>query len=196
MIEKSKRELIIEAAYHVFGSKGFQGAKMEEIADKAGVGKGTLYEYFQSKKNLYEEMYHAYMEKYFNNLGKNIENESTATNKVRLIIINHLFYMQKAKGLFMILEADHNSAKDLSPKIKKQLNNIYTDNHKQVVDIINAGINAGEFRKMDASLAANFLLSSITGMGHYLMFLKTDFDLEEVAGRVLDLFINGMKKQD
>lgn len=163
-----------------------------ELIIEAGVGKGTLYEYFKSKKNLYEEMYRWYMEKYFNSLAKNIENEITAIDKIRIIIQNHLYHIQKAKGLFMILEADHNN-KDLSPKIKQQLNDIYTNNHRQVKEIIDFGIQEGEFRKMDANLAANFLLSSIAGLGHSMMFLEIDHDHKEIADGVLDLFVNGMK---
>ena len=51
-----KRLRIIEAAVIVFSRKGFHRAKVEEIAEVAGVGKGTVYEYFKSKKELFLEM--------------------------------------------------------------------------------------------------------------------------------------------
>ncbi len=48
-----KETNIIEAAEHVFSEVGFKNAKMEDIAQKAGITKVTLYSYFQSKENLY-----------------------------------------------------------------------------------------------------------------------------------------------
>ncbi|SMB88450.1 transcriptional regulator, TetR family [Desulfonispora thiosulfatigenes DSM 11270] len=193
MCEKTKSQIIIEAAYEVFGNKGFQKARMEEIAEKAGVGKGTLYEYFKSKKDLYEEMYRWYIEKYFNSLGQNLDSQNTATDKIRIIIKNHLYHLHKAKNLFMRLEADHSCNMDLSPKIKVQLHNIYHNNFNEIKVIIETGINEGEFRNLDSSLAANFLLSSIAGMGHSMMFLNISYQPEEIADKILDLFINGMK---
>jgi len=54
--KEDKRIGILEAAGKVFYNQGFDGAKMEDIAKEAGIGKGTLYEYFVSKKQLFEEM--------------------------------------------------------------------------------------------------------------------------------------------
>ena len=45
-VKKGKRELILEAAINVFSTKGYHNTRMEEIASQAGVGKGTIYEYF------------------------------------------------------------------------------------------------------------------------------------------------------
>ena len=47
--EKGKREDILKAATEVFGSKGFYLANMIDIAERAGIGKATIYEYFKSK---------------------------------------------------------------------------------------------------------------------------------------------------
>lgn len=47
---------IIGAATAVFSQKGYAAARIEEIAQRAGVGKGTVYEYFESKQHLFEEM--------------------------------------------------------------------------------------------------------------------------------------------
>ncbi len=48
-----KEKNIIDAAIVVFGEVGFKNAKMEDIAQLAGITKVTLYAYFQSKENLY-----------------------------------------------------------------------------------------------------------------------------------------------
>ncbi len=49
-----KRQEIVNAARIVFAARGFSAATLDEIADRAEFGKGTLYNYFQSKEELFE----------------------------------------------------------------------------------------------------------------------------------------------
>ena len=48
-----KRESIVQAAIEVFGKKDFQSASISEIAEKAGVADGTIYQYFRNKEDLF-----------------------------------------------------------------------------------------------------------------------------------------------
>ncbi|MBE9115908.1 TetR/AcrR family transcriptional regulator [Lusitaniella coriacea LEGE 07157] len=53
IVDKEQKRLeIVEAALQVFGRKGYQGSRMSDIAQEAGIGKGTIYEYFNSKDEL------------------------------------------------------------------------------------------------------------------------------------------------
>jgi AcrR family transcriptional regulator len=54
--ENAKRRQILEGARQVFLARGFDGASMGEIAKVAGVSKGTLYVYFDSKESLFEAL--------------------------------------------------------------------------------------------------------------------------------------------
>lgn len=49
---------IVAAALTVFGEKGFAGARMEEIAQRAGVSKGTVYLYFETKSDIFRAVVH------------------------------------------------------------------------------------------------------------------------------------------
>src|SRR5829696_1870388 len=46
---------IVEAALQVFGERGLANARLEDIAKRAGLSKGTIYLYFQSKEELFRE---------------------------------------------------------------------------------------------------------------------------------------------
>jgi len=48
-----KAKLITEAAAAVFAERGFRSARVADIAERAGIGKGTVYEYFRSKEDLF-----------------------------------------------------------------------------------------------------------------------------------------------
>jgi AcrR family transcriptional regulator len=55
--DSAKRRQIMTGAQAVFLAQGFDGASMGEIARKAGVSKGTLYVYFESKEQLFEAIF-------------------------------------------------------------------------------------------------------------------------------------------
>lgn len=51
-----RREAILDAALIVFADRGFEAARLDDVAAKAGVAKGTLYLYFKDKEALFEEV--------------------------------------------------------------------------------------------------------------------------------------------
>ena len=54
--KKSKKELLFSAAMSIIGERGYAGASVDEIAAKAGVAKGVVYYYFDSKAALAEQL--------------------------------------------------------------------------------------------------------------------------------------------
>ena len=57
MVKNDKREEIVRAALELIAENGFHGAPMTMIAEKAGVGAGTIYRYFENKDVLINELY-------------------------------------------------------------------------------------------------------------------------------------------
>ena len=56
---QNTEQKILESARKVFLRKGYQGSRMQEIADEAGINKAMLHYYFRSKKKLFEEIFDA-----------------------------------------------------------------------------------------------------------------------------------------
>src|SRR6187455_3729116 len=54
-----RREAILAAALDEFSSRGFEAARLEDVARRAGVAKGTIYLYFRDKENLFQELVRA-----------------------------------------------------------------------------------------------------------------------------------------
>ena len=57
-----KQRAILEAALQVFAEKGVAGTKIAEVAQRAGVGKGTIYEYYRSKEDLFFAVFEKYVD--------------------------------------------------------------------------------------------------------------------------------------
>lgn len=63
---------IVAAALEVFGEKGFAGARIEEIARRAGVSKGTLYLYFETKSDIFRAVVHDAISPNIDEVGRTI----------------------------------------------------------------------------------------------------------------------------
>jgi AcrR family transcriptional regulator len=53
---EARRQAILEAALDVFAAEGFAAARLDHVADRAGVAKGTIYLHFKDKQDLFEQM--------------------------------------------------------------------------------------------------------------------------------------------
>ena len=88
-IKEEKREIIISTALNLFAEKGFYNTSMEKIAKQASISKGLIYNYFESKDVLLEEIIRTFVEtswRYFdiNNDGILTNEEFLAMKKVLL----------------------------------------------------------------------------------------------------------------
>lgn len=52
----ARREAILDAALDEFTERGFAGARLEDVARRAGIAKGTIYLYFRDKESLFQEL--------------------------------------------------------------------------------------------------------------------------------------------
>lgn len=77
-----KRIRIVQAAIETFGKVGFDAASMAEIAAKAGVAKGTLYLYYPSKEQLFEEAYQQCQSERLQACGLDTESDLTIMQKL------------------------------------------------------------------------------------------------------------------
>src|SRR6478672_4799027 len=57
--QPGKREAILAAALEEFSSRGFAAARLDDMAKRAGVAKGTIYLYFRDKETLFQELVRA-----------------------------------------------------------------------------------------------------------------------------------------
>lgn len=79
--EKLTEDKIAEAAREVFVEKGMAGARMQEIADKAGINKSLLHYYFRSKEKLFDFVFATIMSKIGGMLTRIMEDGVTIENK-------------------------------------------------------------------------------------------------------------------
>jgi TetR/AcrR family transcriptional regulator len=79
-------EKILEAAKTVFVSKGMDGARMQEIADEAGINKALLHYYFRSKERLFEAIFSEIIKFAFPKITRIVQSEEPIVTKIEQVI--------------------------------------------------------------------------------------------------------------
>jgi AcrR family transcriptional regulator len=84
MVDKSSdtKEKILQTAISIFREKGKDGAKMQEIANAAGINKAMLHYYFSSKDQLFEEVFKLTTVAYFSNINKIVQSPQSIEEKI------------------------------------------------------------------------------------------------------------------
>lgn len=82
----STEQKIFDAAHEVFTQKGMDGAKMQEIADRAGINKALLHYYYRSKEKLYEAVVRAVLSRAVPAVRQLMESELPLEEKIRRFI--------------------------------------------------------------------------------------------------------------
>jgi AcrR family transcriptional regulator len=84
MVDKSSdtKEKILKTAISIFREKGKDGAKMQEIADGAGINKAMLHYYFSSKDQLFQEVFKITAVAYFSNINKIVQSNGSIEEKI------------------------------------------------------------------------------------------------------------------
>lgn len=187
--EMDKRAKILKASVTVFSQKGFHEAKVEEIAQLADVGKGTVYEYFSSKTELFQEMFKAGMELYTDILEKELKLGMASKDKLARIAKIHLTYIIKYKDLAKITMTEH-------PYFNEDFHRWVWDKREQKVEllkqIIDDGIQNGEFRPVDSYMAALTFLGAMGAVCSPVIFAQGKSSHKKKLEPVLDIIFNGL----
>lgn len=102
MVEEFRVATIRDAAMRVIARKGVTGASMQEIADEAGVAKGTLYLYFRNQHELLEAAIDAALTGLLEALRRSLETPGTFEDRLRLLVRTHLEFLDTHRDLFEV----------------------------------------------------------------------------------------------
>ncbi|RKY90550.1 MAG: hypothetical protein DRQ01_09025, partial [Ignavibacteriae bacterium] len=158
--KQKKREKIINAAAELFSRKNYHEVMMDDVAKLISVAKGTVYNYFTSKEELYFSIMQSRMEKLISSLKEKIESEESSLDSLRSFTTHLYMFMMKYRNFFLIyqkgsLNNDNVFSADFAT-LEKQLADIITG-------IVVQGKAEGVFRNVDEKFAVSLILGAIYG---------------------------------
>jgi TetR/AcrR family transcriptional regulator len=116
--DKSAEQKILEAAKQVFMENGLDGARMQDIADKAGINKALLHYYFRSKDKLFERIFIEEAQKFMPRVTEIMLSEMTLFEKIEKFMGQYIdTLIQNPMLANFILNEIHRNPKEMMTKI-------------------------------------------------------------------------------
>ena len=182
----ARKEEIIRAAAKLFSQKSYHDVTMDDIAEKVGVAKGTIYLYFDSKENLYLEI----MEETYEEIESILERETAKSDpapvKLKKVLgLIFKFYLQNLDVLRIL-------SRDETHLIREHYE--FTEHWrlrriKLYEKILEKGINEGSFRPSNTELTALIIFGLVRSV---MFFYKSEKSAESIAEDVFSMISEGI----
>jgi AcrR family transcriptional regulator len=176
MQKKTKKERMLEAAFNLFLKHGFANTKIIDIADEAGVGKGTVYEYFPSKEVLFAEVFKSRIIEDYKRVGVILSSSCSAEEK----LLNYARFEAEnlqnfGDSLHLLPDMVMSSCSGCSDEFHRSLYDLWAMRFSAVKEIIQEGIGNGEFSQGDSEMTAMSVLGSLN------FYLLSKYNMMPVA---------------
>lgn len=187
---------ILAAALRVFGEQGYSRARLEDVAQAAGVSKGTLYRYFDSKETLFRAMVREYIVSRLAAFQATLDtSEASATEQLRSFIVAmwQTLVDDRMVELTLLIHRELAQFPELARFYSDEV--ILAARHS-LDGVIQRGIKRGEFRAVQHGFAARGIQMLVVHAAQLQSFFAA-FDPEaltkdQVVEGLTDLLLNGL----
>jgi len=143
--EMNTEQKILDAAKDVFQQKGLTGARMQEIADKAGINKALLHYYYRTKDKLFEKVFDIAFSIFVPKVKEMISGDAPIFEKVEFFVENYINLLHKHPYIpgFVISELNRNPEiliNIFEKNVGLQKNDVIQKLDKQIIDEVEKGI--------------------------------------------------------
>jgi AcrR family transcriptional regulator len=193
---KARRESeILEAAAAVFAERGFRGTRIADVAARAGLGKGTIYEYYRSKEDLFLNLFHWYTDQAFASMTTTAEaTDGSAVDALRNACDSLLMSCREMQHLYPLTMEfwSASAAPEFRKRLTEEFRRLYHRFRGAVAETIRAGIAQGEMgRHVDPDAVAAAIVGALDGIILQAWFDR-DFDPVATGRHFLDVLVAGI----
>jgi AcrR family transcriptional regulator len=186
-----RRAQIFEAATRVFARKGFHKATVQEIADEAGMGKGTIYEYIKSKKDILFFAISEVHARLFTEVEKLVKLNIKPETKLRRAIRIQL----------ELIDQYHEATRTVIPEVEgmAQIDHERIESLKRLYigsfePIYKQGVDQGAFKDVDAFLVMEIICDACVLWGKSDTIRERCPDVKSYENFLVNMYLNGFLK--
>jgi AcrR family transcriptional regulator len=164
------RETIITAAVELFREKGYESTSIIDITARARVGKGTIYQYFKGKEDLFFEC----AESIFYDIAKDDPTVRDETDGLKRLWNRSIALTRTTRHIFDMLNLARGASIREDPAYKGKLEQIMQNFVEPIKADVEIAIAQGSIRPMDSTLIAHLLI----GATEYAVYYEIDKNLD------------------
>lgn len=188
---------ILEAALLVFGERGYAGTRLEDVARQAGVSKGTVYLYFDSKESLFRDMVRAKVGAAIAESRETVRQHTGSSEILLRKIMEILWRGMRNDGKARLSRLVHSELANFPELARFYFAEVVIPARELVSSIISRGIEAGEFGPVNPDLIGRSICVTLVQWANNQRFLKefdsVHFSDAEVFEGVSELMLGGLK---
>jgi AcrR family transcriptional regulator len=187
--KQNKRKSIIEAAEKLFAKSGFHGTDVDQIAKTAGVSKGSVYNYFDSKEEILIYVIEEGVDELDRKMRKYIMPLQDPIEKLKKGIEFYIKFLEKREPLFRVLTGDRIS---LRMDLRKRFHMNIFARSQHAENMIAEAIRDGKLKKVDPYIAATCLIGMIDALFLRVVHEGKKMSAKHKAEQITKLFLEGM----
>ncbi|MCP4674309.1 MAG: TetR/AcrR family transcriptional regulator [Deltaproteobacteria bacterium] len=189
-----KRQAIALTAVEVFGENGFERTRIDDVAKAAGVGKGTIYEYFKNKEELMDGALQVMLSGMHDALMPEPEPERSPVEilkEMSLKIVDAMDGMGGAYRFFLEYMLHASRKGDYG-----EFEHLLVGYRQWLATLIDAGKAAGEFREdVDSYKTAAAFAAWFDGAIFHWIVMPEDVSLTDMVEQYLEMTLRGLMKK-
>jgi len=195
-VQKQRRqEQILAAAFQVFAAQGYEAARLDDVAERAGIAKGTIYLYFRDKRQLFRAVVRSLLRKRFDAVARTFS--GSAEDLLRDLVsrmYNEIVSNEKVRSIVRLLIAESGRFPQIADIYHRE---IIAPGMKALRHVLLQGIASGEFRETAAVefpqiLAAPGVLAIVWRLLHGE---RHRLDLNAYMRAHLEFVLGGLRKK-
>ena len=189
------RKEILEAALRLFSSKGFHNVSMQDIANESEFGVGTLYNFFNSKEQLFIELMKAGIERIGQLVIPILESKQDEKEKLSEFIRVHVDMIEGNVEFIKLYISQYGMSTSANPMLK-DISNLKTTVAAKLESVIKAGIQKQIFRRVHPEIVALSLRATLEAFD---LESSEHFDKAKVKDGVLKIesfFMDALLKKE
>ena len=199
-LPEERPKQILEAALAVFAERGLAAARLEDIAKRAGVSKGTIYLYSANKEELFRDVFRSTVIEFIEPGEAAFEQDRDPMRALDLWMEGHWNWIRSATfpAMHRLVNSELRDFPDLAAFYA---NEVVGRAQRLVREILERGMETGVFRRMDANVASRMLSALFVTHGtwyHQKNSFKSIANIPEgvLLAQIRDFFLHAMRPED
>lgn len=180
---------ILREAQKIFSQRGFYKTDVEEIASKAGVGKGTIYRRFGKKKSLFLSLIEWGLNSLRDEILKEIQEVEGPAERIAVGLQTYLSFFERNRDFYQILVEERMQFRE---EIGQQFEGKHLTHIPLLESTIDEGIRQGKFKNLNARGVAVSLVGMINAIIYDDLISRKRSSLQRGYQTVLEIFLRGI----
>ena len=180
--KESRPGELLDAALALFVEKGFSATRVEEVAARAGVSKGTLFLYFQSKEDLFKAVVRENIANQFPGWNEEFHTfEGTSADMLRYALVSWWERIGKTRvsGITKLVISEAQNFPEIARFYEEE---VIKPGNALIRGILERGVNSGEFRTIDTEQAVHAVVAPMI----FLMMWKHSMGACAASAQIMD----------